>query len=98
MTEKPARWESTLRRWNGWPARSDFRTGMRGATLGSAMALLLVTAITVSPAVAQTPAQAGQWAGPFAWPLVAIHIVLLPNGQVLTFDGPPEDGGQSARL
>jgi chitodextrinase len=49
-------------------------------------------------AQAQTPAQVGQWAGPFSWPLVAIHMVLTPTGQVLVFDGPPVNGGESARL
>jgi hypothetical protein len=28
----------------------------------------------------------GQWAGPFTWPLVAIHSALLPNGQILMWD------------
>src|SRR5262245_2712167 len=50
------------------------------------------------PVAAQTPAQVGQWEGPLAWPVVAIHMMLQPNGQVLFWDGPPEDGGQSATL
>jgi len=44
------------------------------------------------------PAEAGRWEGPFDWPLVAIHMILLPTGEVLMWDGPPEDGGGSARL
>src|SRR5262245_54845149 len=60
---------------------------------------------SVSPAVtanlevtAADSSQVGQWDGPFAWPLVAIHMALLPTGEILMWDGPPEDGGSSARL
>jgi Bacterial Ig domain len=28
---------------------------------------------------ATTPALVGQWAGPFAWPIVAVHATLLPT-------------------
>ncbi len=35
---------------------------------------------------AGTLGDTGQWAGPFTWPLVAIHSALLPNGQVLMWD------------
>jgi len=27
----------------------------------------------------------GQWSAPFDWPVVGVHLTLLPNGQVLTF-------------
>ena len=30
-------------------------------------------------------AEAGQWTAPFAWPIVAVHMVLLPDGRVLSF-------------
>ncbi|MGH7391481.1 MAG: BACON domain-containing protein [Candidatus Rokuibacteriota bacterium] len=63
-----------------------------------ALALLLLVAATVSPAAAQTPPQVGQWEAPVSWPLVAVHMMLLPTGKVLTFDGPPIDGGASARI
>ncbi len=42
--------------------------------------------------------QVGQWTAPFHWPVVAIHMELLPTGQILSFDGPPADGGTSAIL
>jgi chitodextrinase len=29
----------------------------------------------------------GQWQGPFNWPMVAVHINLMPNGKVLIWDG-----------
>ena len=41
-------------------------------------------------------AQVGQWAGPFGWPIVAVHMMLSPTGQVLAWDR--QDGGGSARL
>ena len=42
------------------------------------------------------PAQTGQWAGPFDWPIVAVHMMLSPTGQVLAWDR--QGGGDSARL
>ncbi|HET9252989.1 MAG TPA: galactose oxidase-like domain-containing protein [Candidatus Eisenbacteria bacterium] len=38
-----------------------------------------------APAVPSN-ASVGAWAGPFAWPLVAVHMTLLPNGKVLAWD------------
>jgi hypothetical protein len=34
----------------------------------------------------------GSWGAPFAWPAVAIHTHLLPNGKVLTFGRMPSGG------
>ena len=31
------------------------------------------------------PEDAGQWTAPFDWPVVALHLMLLPNGQVLSW-------------
>lgn len=39
------------------------------------------------------PAIVGQWAGPFAWPLVSIHSILLPTGKVLLFDDHTTNAG-----
>jgi galactose oxidase len=39
---------------------------------------------SASQLVAATSAEAGQWTAPFNWPIVAVHMVLLPNGRVLT--------------
>src|SRR4029078_6023172 len=33
------------------------------------------------------PAQVGQWSTPVSWPLVAVHMSLLPTGNVLAWDG-----------
>ncbi|MGZ4411105.1 MAG: galactose oxidase-like domain-containing protein [Gaiellaceae bacterium] len=32
------------------------------------------------------PDQVGQWSAPVTWPLVAVHMTLLPTGNVLAFD------------
>jgi fibronectin type 3 domain-containing protein len=44
----------------------------------------------ISPPVTvtvQSAATLGQWQGPFAWPMVAVHMSLMPNGKLLLFDG-----------
>lgn len=33
----------------------------------------------------QTPAEDGEWSGPFALPLIAIHQAMLPTGKILLF-------------
>ncbi|HEX3236573.1 MAG TPA: kelch repeat-containing protein, partial [Gemmatimonadales bacterium] len=38
------------------------------------------TAVTL----ATTSAEAGQWTAPFDWPIVAVHMMLLPDGRVLS--------------
>jgi hypothetical protein len=35
--------------------------------------------------VATDPASGGQWTPPFAWPIVAVHLTLLPTGKVLSW-------------
>src|SRR5262245_32650239 len=83
--------------------RTTTMTAARG-NRWTAVAISLLVAATIfaggvtAPAQAQTPAQVGQWQGPFPWPLVAIHMMLTPGGHVLMFDGPPADGGLTARL
>jgi galactose oxidase len=44
----------------------------------------LCTPVTATPAFAVTAATGGQWTAPFAWPIVAVHMMLLPNGRVLS--------------
>jgi len=41
-----------------------------------------------------SPDQVGQWSGPFDWPIVAVHMALLPTGRILASDG--QDLGQNA--
>lgn len=45
-----------------------------------------VAAMSASVAAAAgTEATMGKWAAPFAWPIVAVHLHLLPNGRVLSW-------------
>src|SRR5262245_8230672 len=78
--------------------RNPRACSLKGSLARSLLVMGLSVAGMVGPAAAQTPAQVGEWEGPLPWPIVSIHMMLLPTGQVLTFDGPPEDGGLSARL
>ena len=34
---------------------------------------------------AGAPAESGEWSAPFPWPLISVHLSLLPNGKVLSF-------------
>lgn len=34
--------------------------------------------------VAASSVQSGEWSAPFTWPIVAVHMMLLPNGRVLS--------------
>jgi hypothetical protein len=42
------------------------------------------------------PSQVGQWSGPYAWPIVAVNMALLPTGRVLANDG--QENGYDARV
>ena len=42
-------------------------------------------AISASVAALGTEATTGKWSAPFAWPIVAVHLHLLPNGRLLSF-------------
>jgi hypothetical protein len=41
---------------------------------------------SAAAAVAADPGQAGQWGPVVDWPVVGIHVALLPNGKVLAWD------------
>jgi hypothetical protein len=56
------------------------QTATLTATLGGAFTS---TTVTVASSQAQLK---GAWSGPFTWPIVAVHLVLLPNGKVLAWD------------
>jgi chitodextrinase len=49
--------------------------------------------ITVSNTNSTDPSVIGQWAGPFPWPIVAIHMTLLPTGKVLAWDDHTDTSG-----
>jgi hypothetical protein len=83
------------------PANSTFTTFTATANSVTATQTVTVTAtlggvssttITVGSSQA---AQVGTWTGPFPWPIVAVHMVLLPTGKILAWD---LDGNNAARL
>ena len=45
-----------------------------------------------APAPPQPQASVGEWTAPFAWPVVAVHLQLLPSGKVLSWgrEGVPQ--------
>jgi hypothetical protein len=45
-----------------------------------------ISEVDVAQEALADPAAVGQWAGPFAWPLVSVHSTLLPTGKVLLYD------------
>ena len=50
------------------------------------------SASSASVAALADPASSGQWTQPFPWPMIGIHLILLPNGNILTWG----DGGDAA--
>jgi hypothetical protein len=40
-----------------------------------------------SSASGPPPSQIGQWSAPVPWPIVAVHMTLLPTGNVIAYDG-----------
>ena len=68
-------------------AGSLLRRPRRIAVILAAVPLLIVAgATTGARAAGTTPAEIGQWSAPFAWPNVAVHTMLEPNGTVLSID------------
>jgi fibronectin type 3 domain-containing protein len=49
--------------------------------------------VTVSNVSPTDPSRIGQWSGPFTWPLVAVHLTLLPTGKVLAWDDHTDNQG-----
>jgi galactose oxidase len=45
----------------------------------------LATTCPLSPSETQPQATSGEWTAPFPWPIVAVHLHLLPNGRVLSW-------------
>ncbi|HYH01113.1 MAG TPA: LamG-like jellyroll fold domain-containing protein [Terriglobales bacterium] len=54
--------------------------------------------VTVTVANTSDAALIGSWSAPFNWPIVAINMVVTRTGEVLSWDGPPSNGGTSAQL
>jgi len=49
--------------------------------------------VTVSNVGPNDPSVIGQWAGPYNWPLVSVHSMLMPNGKVLLYDDHTNSAG-----
>jgi hypothetical protein len=62
-----------------------FRDGMRVAARANDGMPCAPAATAAAAAAAAAPADAGEWGAPFNWPIVAVHLHLLPNGQVLSW-------------
>jgi hypothetical protein len=54
--------------------------------------------LTVTVVNTFDPVQSGQWTAPFDWPIVAINLNVMRTGEVISWDGPPANGGTSATL
>jgi len=52
--------------------------------------------VTFSNTNPGNPAQTGLWSGTIAWPMVTVHANVLPDGQILFFDG--QNFGSDAKL
>ena len=61
---------------------------------------LIAAVVSVPPAFAAGPSTSGQWSTVYAWPCVAIHLHVLPDGHVLSFadDDNPNYTVNGARL
>src|SRR4051794_30023518 len=60
-----------------------------GIFRGVGLVVLLALAfggVSSSAATTATPDQVGQWSAPISWPNVAVHVMLEPNGTVLSID------------
>ena len=77
-------------------ALAGFGRAKRLRALAGGASCLLSTLLT-SAAVWAGPATVGNWGPLSAWPLVAVHAVLLPDGKVLSY-GSRADGRQSANF
>ncbi len=59
----------------------------RSALAAGIIVLGLIQLAGSQAAVSATPDEVGQWSAPVAWPLVAVHMSLEPDGRVFTLDG-----------
>ncbi|HLS47187.1 MAG TPA: galactose oxidase-like domain-containing protein [Gemmatimonadales bacterium] len=75
---------SYIKAWSG--AGCDLAATGTGATTGSCtLSMNQAQLVVVAFETASDEATKGAWAAPIAWPAVAIHAALLPNGKVLSF-------------
>lgn len=62
-------------------------TDLNGARSRSAVwtALALLSLLAARPTLGAGPAEVGRWAEPRNWPVLAIHSIVLPTGDVLNY-------------
>jgi hypothetical protein len=77
----------------GGPAHHTHRRAGNWRALG----LTLLAALLFSPAPAEANRRDGFWGQNGPWPLIPIHMLLLPEGRVLTYGSNP-DGTQTGRF
>jgi hypothetical protein len=80
----------------GAPADFGFGPGVRPPATGAAgpVAAALAVAPALDPIESPTAHIRGSFSPAFPWPIITIHMVLLPNGKVLSF-GTRESGQQT---
>jgi galactose oxidase-like protein/Big-like domain-containing protein len=91
LTSLPAAWSSGAQ-WSDGPI--SFYAGPAGnptptptvVSTGTPTPTFTPTA-TPTPSPTPSPSQVGQWSAVMNWPLVAIHAVMMHNGNVLLMDG-----------
>ena len=76
-------------------SQSGMRARMPGRMVRWALVLALAGVAGVRPALADRVA--GAWGANGAWPLIPIHLLLLPDGRVLSYGSNP-DGTQTGRF
>jgi galactose oxidase len=52
----------------------------------------------VVPAIPATAPAQGMWSPVFSWPIVALHLTVLPNGDILSFGTPVSQAVQEGRI
>ena len=82
---------SFVKAWSG--AGCDTTGTGGGTTTGSCVVKMDESqVVVVSFNTSADEYKVGSWSPPFAWPAVAVHAHLLPNGRVLTFGRMPNSG------
>lgn len=72
--------------WNTTGAANGLHT-LAAAARDAAGNVTTTAATSVTVANGGGAQSVGAWSAPVGWPLVAVHMSLLPNGRVLMFDG-----------
>ena len=70
----------TQRLWRRLPS-------WRWAAVASCAVVVALVQLGGSVAAVQSPQEDGQWSAPSAWPIVAVHMSLEPDGKVFALDG-----------